>query len=69
MKCNGKVAFRTKREAEEFIEYGVTDGQNMVAYLCSVHKCWHIGHPKPYEENPPNRVQLLIDELNQNSED
>jgi hypothetical protein len=69
MKCNGKLTFHTKREAEEFIEYGVTDGQNMVAYTCSVHKCWHIGHHKEYKGNPTNRVQLLIDELNQNKED
>ena len=64
MKCNGKKTFHTKIEAEDFVRYGVTDDQDMVAYKCELHKSWHIGHSKKYEDNHAARIDVILDELN-----
>ena len=51
-------------EAEDFVRYGVTDDQDMVAYKCELHKSWHIGHSKKYEDNHAARIDVILDELN-----
>ena len=63
MNCGKKVKFDTKEEAELFITSLGPDGQGLTAYLCNLHRCWHMGHPKNYADNPVARINNILDKL------
>jgi hypothetical protein len=71
MECKGKLKFNKKEEAEDYIRSLYLSGHSDVrrnskgleAYKCNTHSCWHMGHPKNYDDNPVARVNILLDKL------
>jgi len=63
VKCRKKVRFNNKEEVEDYIRYRVDNPKGLEAYKCNLHSCWHMGHPKNYDNNPVARVNILLDEL------
>ena len=65
MDCAKKVKFDTKDEAQLFITSLGTDGQGLESYICNIHSCWHMGHPKNYDDNPVARINNILDKLDE----
>ena len=63
LNCDGKKRFGSKKAAEDYIRFGVFENNGLDPYECKAHKCWHMGHPKDYSDNPVARVNILIDKL------
>ena len=65
MDCSLKVRFQDRKEAEDYIRYVLIDEKGMEAYECTLHNCWHMGHPKDYSDNPVVIVHQILDNLEQ----
>ena len=65
MDCGKKVKFDTKDEAQLFITSLGPDGRGLEAYMCNLHRCWHMGHPKNYDDNPVARINNILDKLSE----
>ena len=63
--CGNKKRFASKKAAEDYIRFGVFEDNGLEPYECKPHKCWHMGHPKDYSDNPVARINILLDRLSE----